>query len=394
MRLSIGASFAWKQDDKALDHAISGEKASFKGLRSTERSLWSRVSDSNTLDTSDLRIWKSERTTICICMPLRATWCLPLSPLSLNLRLHLVDFLIQPEMKMQQAFWTFLSEAQRSSMIPWVPFCFFTFFGFHPYWLNAMAIREQPASKKSKPRGVCFSFQLGLATAASCMWYIIIAYENEPWFKSVQSCFMTELGSFAFRQNQLLMQVLKSCCLCMSLTQTSESKTTKQSQVTRTLKSLKSLVKPFTTLSSSPDFSSIFLLLSSDSCTNKQEKQKPNIQILTTALSFETLVVKASNFSFMSESCKPAATTCTNQTNNKSLKMHSVQSFSEYVFQVVLYCLAITWQSHGNAISCLTFQAQCLKLFDNETLGGLQKQWRFQQRSSIPPKQEIQIQLH
>ena len=174
MRLSIGASFAWKQDDKALDHAISGEKASFKGLRSTERSLWSRVSDSNTLDTSDLRIWKSERTTICICMPLRATWCLPLSPLSLNLRLHLVDFLIQPEMKMQQAFWTFLSEAQRSSMIPWVPFCFFTFFGFHPYWLNAMAIREQPASKKSKPRGVCFSFQLGLATAASCMWYIIL----------------------------------------------------------------------------------------------------------------------------------------------------------------------------------------------------------------------------
>lgn len=186
------------------------------------------------------------------------------------------------------------------------------------------------------------------------MWYIIIA-ENEPWFKSVQCCFMTELGSFAFRQNQLLMQVLKSCCLCMSLlTQTSESKTTRQSQVTRTLKSLKSLVKPFTTLSSSPDFSSIFLLLSSDSCTNKQEKQKPKIHILTTALSFEALVVKASNFSFMSESCKPAATTCTNQTNDKSLKMHSVQSFSEYFFQVALYCLAITWQSHGNAISCLS----------------------------------------
>lgn len=126
MRLSIGASFAWKQDDKARGHAISGEKASFKGLRSTERSLWSRVSDSNTLDTSDLRIWKSDRS--AICMPLRATWCLPLSPLSLNLRLHLVDFLIQPEMKMQQAFWTFLSEAQRSSMGTFLLFHVFSAF--------------------------------------------------------------------------------------------------------------------------------------------------------------------------------------------------------------------------------------------------------------------------
>jgi len=61
-------------------------------------------------------------------MPLRATWCLPLSPLSLNLRLHLVDFLIQPEMKMQQAFWTFLSEAQRSSMGTFLLFHVFSAF--------------------------------------------------------------------------------------------------------------------------------------------------------------------------------------------------------------------------------------------------------------------------
>ncbi len=52
---------------------------------------------------------------------------------------------------------------------------FSRFFRFHPYFirrLKAMVIQEKPTSNSSKPRGVCFSVQLGLATAACVAYHI------------------------------------------------------------------------------------------------------------------------------------------------------------------------------------------------------------------------------
>ncbi len=215
-----------------------------------------------------------------------------------------------------------------------------------------------------------------------CISYIIIACSNESCLKRVQSCLVAELGSFALHQKTINVCCLKSCCLCISLlTQTSESKTTRKSQATRSLKSLKSLVKPCTTLSSSPDFSSIFLLLSSDSCTNKQKNRNLKStfwQPCPLKLWWWRLQISPSS-RIPANYCKPHRRKFIESVHERSNgSIASLSTSFKLLFTAWKNQLPITANhmavSPWNTSLCLNFQA-CLKLFDNELLGGLQKQW-------------------